>query len=149
MSFRGINASAAIRLHSAHIGGQLSMTGATLDGADFDGNCLVADNLQADTDVYLDDGFTAAGAIRLAGAHIHGQFAMPGSTLNGVDTDGSSLIVDGLQAESDMLSMKASRRPVPSRCVELMLGTSLLPTTATRCRGWVMRRGGGSKTCTE
>jgi uncharacterized protein YjbI with pentapeptide repeats len=54
------------------ITGQLNMRGAQLTGSNNDGVSLIGDGLQVDSSVVLAEGFTAAGVIRLAGAHITG-----------------------------------------------------------------------------
>jgi len=69
----GFTAAGAIHLLGTHVTGQLSMRGAQLTGTDQDGDSLNGENLQVDGDVFLNDGFTAAGAIRLPGAHITGS----------------------------------------------------------------------------
>ena len=92
-----------IRLARARLAGRLVMSGATLTGADTDGNSLVADVLQTGGDVFLDDGFTAAGAVRLSGAHLVGQLNMSGAKLTGTDGNGNSLVAEGLEAASDVV----------------------------------------------
>jgi len=47
--------------------------------------------------VFLDEGFTATGAVRLAGAHITGQLSCQGAKLTGSDNNGSALIADGIK----------------------------------------------------
>ena len=58
--------SALLRLADADITGPLSCSGAQLTGSDDDGNALVADGIKVGGGVFLDDGFTAAGAVRLS-----------------------------------------------------------------------------------
>ena len=67
--------------------GQLTCAGAHLTGADQNGNALVGDRLRIDGDAFLTNGFTAAGAVRLSGAHITGQLACNGAQLTGTDKD--------------------------------------------------------------
>ena len=88
---------APLRLARAEITGQLACRGARLAGTDSDGSALVADGLKAG-DVFLDEEFTAAGAVRLTGADITGQFLCRGARLAGTDSDGSALVADGLKA---------------------------------------------------
>ena len=57
----GFTAAGAVRLLGAEITSQLACSGARLTGADRDGNTLVADGMKAGGDVFLTDGFTAAG----------------------------------------------------------------------------------------
>jgi hypothetical protein len=100
LDLKGSHLAGVIRLIGAHISGQLCMRGATLSGTDDDGDTLIADDLCAESSVLLDRGFTAAGAIRLLGARIGGQLSMSGAALDGADTEGDTLIADGLRAES-------------------------------------------------
>jgi hypothetical protein len=74
----------ALRLPGAQIGGQLSMTGATVDNDA--GPALAADRATTSGSVFLNDGFTATGsgkygAVRLLGAQIGGQLSMRGATV--------------------------------------------------------------------
>jgi hypothetical protein len=60
-------------LAGAAITGQLSCSGAQLTGTDRDGNALAADGMKVGGAVFLDGGFTAAGTISLASAHVRGR----------------------------------------------------------------------------
>jgi hypothetical protein len=87
-----------VRLHRAHIGGQLDFHGARLENTT--GPALTADGLQVDQSVFLRGGFTASsaaglGTIRLPGAHIGGQLDFEGARLE--NTTGPALTADGLQ----------------------------------------------------
>jgi hypothetical protein len=77
----GFTAAGAIRLHSADITGQLGCRGAKISGADTDNNALFADAVKVGGDVLLDDGFTAAGAIRIIGASVDGSLSLRQATL--------------------------------------------------------------------
>jgi hypothetical protein len=82
------------------------MSGAQLNGTDEDGNSLFAERLKVG-DVFLGSAsdkraFTAAGAIRLSGAHITGVLDMSGAQLNGTDEDGQSLAADGVKIGGDV-----------------------------------------------
>jgi hypothetical protein len=66
----------------ARITVQLICRGATLNGVDRDGNALVCDRLIADG-LFLDEGFTAAGAVRLPDANIAGQLNCRRAKLTG------------------------------------------------------------------
>jgi hypothetical protein len=98
----GFTAAGGVRLLGAHIAAELSLRGAQLTGTDSDGDALVASGLQADSAVFLDDGFEAAGAVRLLGAHIAGQLSLRGAQLTGTDSDGNALVAPDLQAHSDV-----------------------------------------------
>ena len=93
----GFTAAGAVRLPGADITGQLSLRGAQLTGTDTHGIALDADRLKVGDDVFLDEGFTAAGAVRLPGADITGQLSLRGAQLTGTDTDGIALAADWLK----------------------------------------------------
>jgi hypothetical protein len=87
----------AVRLPGADITGMLSCRGAQLTGTDHDGNALLGDRMKVGGDVFLDQGFTAAGAVRLSGADITGQLNCRGAQLSGADRDGRALLGDGMK----------------------------------------------------
>ena len=84
-------AAGAVRLVGADIGGHLNCSGAKLNGKNDDGNALAADGLKVGGSVFLDGAFTAAGAVRLGDADIHGQLICHGAKLNGKNNDGNAL----------------------------------------------------------
>lgn len=91
-----------IRLLGAHIGGQLNCGGARLENTA--GPALNADNLRANQDVLLSNGFIATsaseqGTIRLLGAHI-GSLSASGARLT--NTAGPVLDADGLTVDRDV-----------------------------------------------
>ena len=95
----------AVRLTGGHIGGGLDCTGASL--CSDSGPALSADGLQVGQDVFLRRGFTAtgttgAGAIRLAGAHIGGNFESDGQVSLRNDT-GPALVGDRLQVSQSIV----------------------------------------------
>jgi hypothetical protein len=61
-------AAGAIRLIGADIAGQLSCSGASLNGVGSDGGALIADTIKIGGGMFLNEHFTADGAIRLMGA---------------------------------------------------------------------------------
>lgn len=91
-----------VRLLGADITGSLSCKGARLTVAGKDGSALIADRLRVGGSVLLDEGFTAAGAVRLPGADITGQLRCKGAHLSGADKDGDALIADGLKVGGDL-----------------------------------------------
>jgi hypothetical protein len=99
---QGFTAAGAVRLHSADIIGQLSCHGAQLTGADKDGNALVADGMKVSGSVLLDQGFTAAGAVRLPGADITGLLSCRGAQLTGKNTDGNALVAEGMKVSGSV-----------------------------------------------
>src|SRR5262249_53631440 len=93
----------AVRFHSAVISGVLNCRGARLTSSDQAGCSLVADAMTTTGDVVLDQGFTAAGAVRLPGADIGGQLNCRAANLAGGDTDGCSLVADGMKTGGHVL----------------------------------------------
>jgi hypothetical protein len=81
----------AVWLAGADITGQLNCRGAQLTGKDNDGNALNGEAMKVGGPVYLDEGFTAAGAIQLLGADITGLLSCRGAQLTGKDNDGNAL----------------------------------------------------------
>ncbi|MEV0066112.1 hypothetical protein [Amycolatopsis sp. NPDC050768] len=103
-SATGARRAGAVRLHGAHIGGQLSCRSATLHNDS--GPALSADGLQTDGAMFLDDGFRAtgvaeAGAVRLVSAHIGGQLSCRSATLR--NDSGPALSADGLRTDFNVL----------------------------------------------
>jgi hypothetical protein len=108
----GFTAAGAVRLLGADITGQLSCRGATITGTgtgtDTDGCALVADSVKVGGGMFLDGGFTAAGAVRLLGADITGQLSCRGATITGTgtgtgtETDGCALVADGVKVGGNM-----------------------------------------------
>ena len=94
----------AVRLTSAHIGGQLDCSGAKLRNDS--GPALDGGGLQVDQDLFLRGGFTATGggergAVTLLGAHIGGQLDCSGAKLR--NDSGPALAADGLQVDQALL----------------------------------------------
>jgi hypothetical protein len=93
----------AVYLVGAHIGGQLSCTGASLENVS--GPALNADNLQVDRDMFLRDGFTATGAgkdgaVNLRGARIGASLDCDGANLR--NDSGPALNASGAEVNQDM-----------------------------------------------
>jgi hypothetical protein len=84
----------AVRLLGADITGQLIFRGAKISDTDTDNNALFADTLKVGRSVFLNDGFTAAGAVRLPGAEITGQLNCRGAKISGTYTDNNALVAD-------------------------------------------------------
>ena len=89
-----------LSLMCASITDDLICSGAQLNGTDSDLNALVAGGMKVGASVYLDqyldDRFTAAGAIWLARAEIGGDLACSGAQL-GSNRDGIGLLAEGLK----------------------------------------------------
>jgi hypothetical protein len=101
MNLNGSTFDGPICLQGSDIAGQLNLGGATLKGADQDGDSLVADGLKVGGDLILNNGFTAEGAVLLLGANIAGQLNFCGATLNGTEKDGSALVADTISIGGD------------------------------------------------
>ena len=90
-----------VRLVGAHIGGQLSFSGAQLTNPG--GAALTADGLQVDGGIFCKPAagrpFTATGEVRLVGAHI-GDLSFDGATLT--NPGGAALRADRLQVDGGM-----------------------------------------------
>lgn len=91
-----------LTLAGAHISGQLICSGAQLTGADGDGYALAASAIKA-SDVFLDSGFAAAGAVLLWGAEITGQLVCGGAKVTGRDSDGNALVADRMKTSDVFL----------------------------------------------
>jgi uncharacterized protein YjbI with pentapeptide repeats len=90
-----------LSLMSANITGELTCSGAQLNGTDNDGNALVASGMKVAGSVSLDDGFTAAGAVWLARAGIGGDLACSGAQL-GRNHDGIGLLGEGMRVGGEV-----------------------------------------------
>ena len=85
----------------ADITGQLILRDAKLTGDDGQGNALVGDLMKVGGGVFLDQQFTAAGAIRLVGADITSELNLSGAKLTGTDNNGNALAGDRLKVGGD------------------------------------------------
>ena len=92
-----------LQVSAADITGSFSCRGARLAGHYQDGDALVGDGIKVGGDVFLDGGFTAAGAVRLPGADITGQLNCRGAELTGHDQDGDALVADGIKVGGDVV----------------------------------------------
>jgi hypothetical protein len=87
----------AVRLAGAEIDGQLTCRGSEFKGRDTSDNALVADGMRVRRDVYLDEGFTADGAVRLSGADI-GNLSFRDAQISRADKSGNAVLADGLRS---------------------------------------------------
>ena len=90
-----------LSLMSANITGELTCSGAQLNGTDNDWNALVASGMKVAGSVSFDDGFTAAGAVWLARAHIGGDLACSGAQL-GRNHGGIGLLGEGMRVGGEV-----------------------------------------------
>jgi hypothetical protein len=91
-------ATGEVSLVGAHIGGTLSLSGATLTNPE--GKALDAAGLIVDRDMFCRAGFTATGEVRLVGAHIGGQLEFDGASLT--NPEGKALDADSLTVNRSM-----------------------------------------------
>ena len=98
----GFTTAGAVRLPRAVISGALSCGGARLTGRDRKGRALVADGIKVGFDVFLDDGFVAAGAVSLLLADITGMLSCQDARLAGRDDEGRSLAAYGMHVTGDV-----------------------------------------------
>jgi hypothetical protein len=94
---KGFTTAGAIQLIGADITGQLNCSGARLNGAERDGNALIADTIRIGGGAFLSEGFTADGAIRLHGANITGVLDCSSAKLNGKNKHGYALHAPGMK----------------------------------------------------
>jgi len=77
---RGFHARGEVNLGGAHIGGSLSLDGATLSNPG--GRALYADRLTVDQAMLCQEGFSVHGAVHLEGAHVGGSLRLKGAILS-------------------------------------------------------------------
>jgi hypothetical protein len=116
----------AVRLLGAHITGQLVLRGAELTNEA--GPALLANQLQVDNSVLLDEGFRATGhgehgAVRLPGAHITGQLILSGAEL----TNEAGLVLALEDAEAKTVFL-----PPEAICPQGVTGRSTCDAAARR-----------------
>ena len=93
LSARNVSAAGTVRLPGATIGGQLTCSGANLNGTE---EALDLDRAEVKRSVFLDQGFTTAGTVRLPGATIGGQLNCRGANFKGT---GITLSLDGAEVK--------------------------------------------------
>ena len=98
----GFTAAGAVRLPGAYITGPLDCSGAQLTGTGNDRDALVADWIKVSGGVFLSEGCTIAGAVRLRGADITGPLDCSGAQLTGIGNDGNALVADGMKVSGDV-----------------------------------------------
>jgi hypothetical protein len=90
-----------LSLMSANITGDLTCSGTRLNGTDTDLNAFVAGGMKVGGSVYLDGGFTAAGAVWLARSDIAGDLACGGAQL-GSNRNGIGLLGEGMRVGGEV-----------------------------------------------
>ena len=100
------------------------------------GDALHADGMKAGS-VLLTGGFAAAGAVRLLGAEITSQLNCSGAQLTGTDSDGNTLVADGMKVGEDVfldggftaagtVSLNSTHVPAFRRCEPGIVPVSVL-----------------------
>ena len=102
----GLRCAGRINIAGAHIGGELSLNDAAIDGGG--GTALFADRVHVEGSFFLGEKFSAVGDVTLIGARIEGQLFCTGTfkasqsaalTADGITVDCGVLLVDGFCAE--------------------------------------------------
>jgi hypothetical protein len=102
LDLKGSAFEGVIHLLDASITGQLICGGAQLTGTDSNGNALDGSGMKVGSSVFLNQGFTAVGAVRLVGAHITNQLNCDGAQLTGIDSNGNALVGDAMKVGGDV-----------------------------------------------
>jgi cytoskeletal protein CcmA (bactofilin family) len=95
-------AGGAVWLEGADITGTLRCRKAKLTGCNKDGYALYARGIKVGGDAYLDEGFTACGAVRLTRADIAGTLSCKGAKLAGNEQDRYALYARGMRVGGDV-----------------------------------------------
>jgi len=95
-------AAGALRLVRADITGNLECSSARLNDADRNGNALIADGINIGGNAFLNQQFTAGGALSLVGADISSNLDCGSARLDRENTDGNVLNADGLKVGGDL-----------------------------------------------
>lgn len=98
----GFQCTGSIRLLGGRIQGQLSFSGARVNGTDSDGSSLIMDRLQVEGSLFMQENTILAGAARLPNARINGQCNALGLRIERPDRDGDCLVAHGLEVSSGL-----------------------------------------------
>ena len=90
----------AINLVDAEIGGNLECRGTHLSGSNRKGSALHAERITVGSQVYLDQGFRADGAIYLLGAHIKGNLECRGAHIS--SPSGRAIYAERMRIDGDV-----------------------------------------------
>jgi len=92
----GFNATGKVRLPGAEIGGNLECSNdARFEPASENTDALIADGAKVSGGVYLSDGFTATGEVRLLGVEIGGSLNCSNACFAPMSNDADALVADG------------------------------------------------------
>ncbi len=110
----GLQASGEVRLLSAHVDAQLSMTGSTIVGTVREGKriALNAEGIVVRGDVFCDRGFTSTGELRFLDASVGAQFSLFDASLA---NDGTALSFVGAKADEFILAPRSTAGMVDLR----------------------------------
>jgi hypothetical protein len=130
----------AVRLVGADVSGLLNCRGAQLKAADEDGDALIAFEAEIGSDLLLDQGFTAEGAVLLTDAVIGGGLRCSGARLTKANGDGNALVAARVKAANIWLDTwpaedpaKDEDRPFTARGAVLL--TDAVIGGGLRCSG--------------
>jgi cytoskeletal protein CcmA (bactofilin family) len=103
----GFVAVGAVRLMRARINGRLRCSGAHIDGANDHGNALAAGDIKVGSDVFLDKGFRAEGAVEFSQAQIEGRLTLEGAILAGgkdtIDGPNAAFVAEGTRIAQQLV----------------------------------------------
>ena len=99
---REFTAAGTVRLAGADITGQLNLAGARLSASGNGGDALIADGMKVGGNVFLDNGFTAVGTVRLPGADIGGLLSCTQAQLDGKDKYGRAFAASRMKVGTDV-----------------------------------------------
>ena len=129
----------AIRLATVNITGSIRCQGAELNGSDADGDSLVLNASKVSGSIFLSNGFTAAGAVRLARADITGSVSCGGAQLGG-NGEQNALIGDGMRVSRDV-ALDTDRDGMPFVATGAVRLTGAEIAGQLKCQGAQLRSG--------
>ena len=111
----------AIDLVDAEIGGNLECRGTHLSGSNRKGSAMHAERITVGSQVYLDQGFRADGAIYLLGAHIKGNLECRGAHIRS-QNNGPAMYAERMRVDGDVYldSYSSQRRFIAIGTVYLL-----------------------------
>ncbi len=132
-------ANGEVRFLGAIIGGNFGCRGATLNGPLNDGKpvgvALNADGINVRGGIFLDDGFTASGQVRLVSAEIGGDLDCKSATFNGLlyqgNLGGSSLSADRINVRGGVFLNQSFSANGEVRLLGAVIGDNFTCTGAT------------------
>jgi hypothetical protein len=129
----------AIRLATVSVTGSIRCQGAKLEGSDTDGDSLILNAAKVSGSIFLSNGFTTAGAVRLARADITGSVAC-GGALFGRNEEQNSLVGDGMRVSRDV-TLDTDRDGAPFAATGAIRLTGADIAGQLKCQGAQLRGG--------